>query len=173
KFFVGLSSLPPIAPYGIQIGGTGAAGWYVRVRTNMVFPVSNTNLDGEKIEYTNERIPVFDARDEMYRYLPGKQKSLWMGTAGAVFKVAPALCLSAGVGYAQYEETYEYEKIDRITGLPGERGRAVNKDVSYQSVAIDVDAMVILGKRFYGTVGCSVLNLKFIYPNIGIGIFFN
>jgi hypothetical protein len=173
KFFIGFSSLPPVAPYGIQIGGTSAVGWYVRARTNMVFPHNDTALNGEKIEYTNGRIPVFDAQDEMYRSLPEIQKSMWMGTGGLIFKVSPAVRLSAGAGYVQYEETHEYEKIDPITSLPGERGRVINKDVSFRSVAIDADAMILLGKRFYGTVGCSVLNLKFIYPSAGIGIFFN
>ncbi|MDR2763647.1 MAG: hypothetical protein LBB90_01270 [Tannerella sp.] len=172
KFFVGYSSLPSVAPYGIQIAGTGAVGWYVRVRTNMVFP-RNTELNGEKIEYTNSRIPVFDARDETYRYLSGIQKSLWMGTAGLVFKIAPAIRLSAGAGYVQYEEAYEYEKIDRTTGIPGERGWTGNKDISYRNVAIDVDAMFVFGKRFYGTAGCSVLNLKYVYPSVGVGIFLN
>jgi hypothetical protein len=138
----------------------------------MVFP-RKTESGGEKIEYTNDRIPVFDARDEMYRLLSGSRKSLWMGTAGLIFKAAPAVRLSAGAGYVQYEETHEYEKIEPITGAPGERGRAINRDVSYRGVAIDADAMIVFGKRFYGTVGCSVLNLKFIYPNAGIGIFLN
>ncbi|MDR2138936.1 MAG: hypothetical protein LBP50_05255 [Tannerella sp.] len=172
KFFAGYSSLPPIAPYGIQIGGTGRAGWYVRVRTNMIFP-RNTEPNGEKIEYTNSRIPVFDAREETYRYPSGSQKSIWMGTAGLVFKVAPTVCLSVGAGYVQYEEAYEYEKIDRTTGMPDERGWAVNKDLSFRSTAIDADAMLVFGKRFYGTAGCSILNLKYVYPNIGIGIFLN
>ncbi|MDR1455239.1 MAG: hypothetical protein LBJ01_06275 [Tannerella sp.] len=176
RFFAGFSSLPPVAPYGIQIGGISTVGWYVRVRTNMVTP-RNTELNGEKIEFTNNRIPVFDARDEMYRFLPESRnsirKSLWMGTAGLVFKVAPALCLSAGAGYAQYGEAHEYEMIDRVTGLPGERNWAGNTDTSYRNVAIDVDATVSLGKRFYGTAGCCVLNLKYIYPSVGIGIFLN
>jgi hypothetical protein len=172
NFFVGYSSLLPIAPYGIQVGGAGTVGWYVRVRTNMVFR-RKTELYGENIEYTNRRIPVFDTWDETYRYLSGSQKSLWMGTAGLVFKIAPAVCLSAGAGYVQYEEAYEYEKIDRITGMPGERGWTRNKDISYQSVAIDVDAMFVFGKRFYGTAGCSVLNLKYVYPSVGVGVFLN
>jgi hypothetical protein len=172
KFFAGFSSLPPVAPYGIQVGGIASVGWYVRARTNMVFP-GNTALNGETVEYTNKRIPVFDDKGEMYRYLSGSRKSLWTGTAGLVFKVAPPLCLSLGAGYVQYEEAYEYEKIDPVTGMPGERGWAKNKDLSYRSVAIDVDAMFVLGKRFYGTAGCSVLNLKYIYPSVGIGIFLN
>jgi hypothetical protein len=185
-FFAGLSSLPPVAPYGIQLGGGGSVGWYVRARSNLVFPRKTNGVEcvnGEKngTDYSG-KIPAFDETGQLYRFIPSGdetfaegEKSMLIGTAGLMFKIVPNVYLSAGAGYVKYDVSYEYEKIDKNSALPVENGRgwARNKDISYQSVAVDVDAMVVMGKWFYATAGCSVLDLKYIYPNVGVGIFFN
>jgi hypothetical protein len=186
KFFAGLSSLPPVAPYGIEVGGVSSVGWYVRARSNLAFPqVTNgvSCVNGAKTgnNYSGA-IQAFDRDGLFYRFISsGNQvlakgkKSMLIGTAGIVFRVVPDVYLSAGAGYVKYDVSYEYEKIDRNTLLPVENGRgwAKNTDVSYEGVAVDVDAKVVFGKWFYGTAGCSVLNLKYIYPSVGVGVFFN
>ncbi|MDR2469804.1 MAG: hypothetical protein LBD27_04910 [Tannerella sp.] len=181
KFFAGFSA-SSVAPVGIQIGSTGAVGWYARIRTNLVFP-QNTAVKCENGResggnYTGT-IPEFDHKSppEMYRFTSAAlKKSLWTGTVGIVFRVMPNVYLSAGAGYAQYSVLHEYEKIDNAgSPVPNSRGWAINTDESFKSAAIDVDAKVVFGKQFYGTAGCSMLHLKstkHIYPNIGIGYFF-
>lgn len=180
KFFAGYS-FTPAAPFGIQIGGVGTIGWYLRARSNLSFsfhpdaPGCENGLDGKGI------IPSLDEQKETYHFLPegttelahGKE-SLVIGTAGVVFKAFSNIYLSAGVGYAKYDLIYEYEKIDKVTAetMPETRGWARHRD-SYEGVAIDLDATGVFGKRFYGTLGCSILNFSYIYPSIGVGVFLN
>ncbi|MDR2469337.1 MAG: hypothetical protein LBD27_02505 [Tannerella sp.] len=178
KFFAGLSSSPAIAPYGIQIGGMAAVGWYVRIRTNFVLPrkANETCINGEKTgdNRFEGKIPAFDP-NQMYRFKSSDgEKSMWTGTAGLMFRVAPTVYLSAGGGYAQYDVLYAYEKIDNDGNpKPDEDGWARNRDTSYKGLAVDADATIVFGKRFYGTVGCSMLNMKHFYPTAGIGILLN
>jgi hypothetical protein len=179
KFFAGYS-FSPVAPYGIQVGGVGTIGWYLRARSNLSFsfqpdaPECETGTDGKG------HIPSFDIDGEMYHFLPGTadlskgKESMLIGTVGMVFKVVPNVYLSAGIGYAKYDLIYEYEKINKATGesMPDTRGWTRHMD-SYEGVAVDLDVTGVFGKRFYGTVGCSALNFKYIYPSIGVGVFLN
>ncbi|MDR3261968.1 MAG: hypothetical protein LBT78_09075 [Tannerella sp.] len=181
KFFVGYS-FSPVAPYGIQVGGVGTVGWYLRARSDLVFQSYEKNLtckNGQAVEDHYSGI-IPELPDETYHFLPAGdktlaegKKSMLIGSAGMVFKVVPDVYLSAGAGYVKYEVTYEYETIDKTTSLPtGKTGRVKNVDQSYEGVAVDVDATVVFGKWFYGTAGCSILHFKYIYPTVGVGVFF-
>jgi hypothetical protein len=188
-FFIGYHSLLPIAPFGIQAGGTGkTAGWYVRFRSNLSFepfsaecrngnPISE-GLDDKKFE---GEIPVFNDEYKKYKFLPGKNKetaeskvNTFMASAGMLIKTFRNVYISAGVGYVNYEVLYKYGEIDSntFTVIPGTEKWAKNKDVSFQDVVVDLDVTFVIAKRLYGTVGGSALQFKYVYPSMGIGILF-
>lgn len=185
KFFVGYhASLA--APYGIQLGAMNETwGFYIRFRTNMSFD-SDYQVVCRNGENKTGTIPEFDDNKVPYSFLnengtPAQREgdikgraSALIGTAGFMFKAFPDVYLSIGGGYARRDVFYRYGKKDPIHSENYTTfGWAKNTEVSLNGVALDLDATVRFADRFYGTVGCTLLNFEKITPGIGIGFIFN
>ena len=178
KFFAGYHA-SMIAPFGIQVGGIGKTiGWYARFGSNLSFQNPQTNnytcevIDTGKKE--TDYLKILQLGDEtLYRPTGESKKSVIMGSAGLMYKVASNISVSAGVGY--WDRKYYREFIERADGgtdMPGSSGWARDTKSSESGVTIDLDGTYILSGRFYGTLGVSFLSFKYVYPGIGVGIIF-
>jgi len=99
---------------------------------------------------------------------------MMIATGGLIITAAPSFYLSLGGGYCSRTVMYQYEKINLTVTEPEGSfwAKCDDKSVSFNGVALDLDAMFLLGKTFYGSLGCSMLNLKYVSANAGIGVFF-
>ena len=167
EFFAGYSA-NSLAPVGLTVGGVGrAVGWYLRFRTNLSFQGYTEECDDEGKIFgglNNDR--------SLPERLGGKKTNMLIGTGGIIVKVDPAFFLSAGVGYCSREELYRFQSIGVVDSNPEGDFWAKRTSKSFSGVAFDLDGTFRIGKQFYGTVGVSLLNLEYVYPNAGIGLFF-
>jgi hypothetical protein len=168
-FFVGYHA-SPIAPYGIQIGGFNSRlGWYLRLHSDFSFRSPDGTL---RMESGNA---IFEGIDTDIRHLKetGKDKpgGTLMGSAGIMMKTVSDLYLSVGVGYWMRDMLPEYQAVDD-DGKELSATFLMNPKHSHSGVKIDLDAVYLFGKRFYGTAGCSVLSFRYVYPNVGVGVYF-
>jgi hypothetical protein len=165
-FFLGYSA-SLYSPYGLSVGGMGKTiGWYLRYRTNLSFR-----------GYTAE----YDAKKKIIEGLDGSQKmtgneaiNMWIGTGGIIVKATPSFYISAGAGYCNRERLCEFEKFGEIETVTQGVSWAKYKEKtsSFEGLAFDLDATFRIGKVFYGSLGCSVLNFEYVSANAGIGVFF-
>ena len=171
-FFVGYhASL--IAPLGIQVGGMGkSAGWYVRFRSTFSFQATKTEYDCE-VKNKHLIIKPFD-NDSLYYGATGKNKvNCLMGSAGMIFKAADNLFVSAGIGYCDRQYAREYVmRDDNGIDKPATSGWARDTKSSMNGVSIELDGMYVISGKFYGSLGASIMNFKYMYPSMGVGIVF-
>jgi hypothetical protein len=179
KFFAGYH-VSLIAPYGIQVGGMGkSVGWYVRLRSNFNFhatppydcQVVSVKDQNQKIQYQLE-IDQFD-KNTYYRATGKYKETVLMGSAGIMVKAAPNILVSAGAGYWDRKYSREFIQVnndgtDQQTSLDW----AKDKNRSMNGITIDLDGTYVISDRFYGTLGASLMGFKYVYPGIGIGVFF-
>lgn len=184
RFFMGYNA-SLVAPFGVQFGAMNENwGFYIRFRTNMSFQTSS-QVECEDGEDGGGVIPEFDRLDKKYEFLKkdgtnaeegekiaGKSSTL-IGTGGFIFRAFPSVYLSVGAGYVRRDVFYKYEEIDPYESKSSNIGWAKNTEISIDGVALDVDATVKLAGRFYGTIGCTLLNFEKVTPGIGIGFIFN
>ncbi|MDR2918145.1 MAG: hypothetical protein LBV72_02115 [Tannerella sp.] len=188
KFFAGYH-LSFAAPYGVQMGAMNETwGFYVRFRTNMSFH-SDSQVECINGDKGTGIIPEFVKDGTLYEFLkkddtpvsqnPDKNEkvkgksSSFIATAGFMLKAFPNTYISVGAGYVERNVFYRYGKINPTASEGFESyGWAKNTDVSIQGVALDVDATVKFAKNFYGSVGCTFLNIEKVTPTIGIGYTF-
>jgi len=166
KFFAGYSA-SLIAPAGFTVGGVGrTVGWYVRLRSNLSF-------QGYTEEYDNAGKTIVGFNDGFAQQTEIRKTNTLIGTGGIMIKAAPSLYLSAGVGYSSRELLFQFKKIGAIEADPkGDFWAKCNSETSFKGVALDLDGTVGIGKRFYGSVGLSVLDFRYLYANAGVGVFF-
>ena len=171
KFFIGYhASL--IAPFGIQVGGMGkSAGWYVRFLSNLSF--QETPYD-YKVEQGQMKIQQLDKDNVYYRpTTENPKKTHWMGSAGIMVKATSGFYVSAGVGYWDCKYSREFIRVnDDGTDIPASSDWARNINESMSGVTIDLDGTFVISGKVYGTMGASLMNFKYIYPNIGVGFIF-
>jgi len=170
KFFIGYH-FSPLAPFGIQIGGFNTKlGWYVRVRSDFSLQGNTAgSLENGKLELNDN-----DIQFARYNY-DSKPNGVFVGSVGMMFKAIPQLYVSAGVGYWKCDLLRKYVSLD-------DEGKPlsdfwVNIPGRYKGAVVDLDAVSFFGERFYGTAGITVLsqsglNFKYVYPNIGLGVYF-
>ena len=166
QFFAGYSATLE-APFGLTAGGVGrTVGWYVRFRSNLSFQDYTEVCDGAGniIGGLNNALP---------NPLNIKNTSTFVGTGGLVIKAHPSFFISAGVGYCSREVVYEFEKIGIVNANPeGTFWAKYNGKTSFEGVALDLDGTFKIGKKIYGSLGCSLLNFNYLSANAGIGVFF-
>ncbi|MDR1601268.1 MAG: hypothetical protein LBS42_02445 [Tannerella sp.] len=173
NFFIGYH-YSPIAPFGIQIGGFNSKlGWYLRLRSDFSFQNESGRVRYFKNEETNEEKIVLEGVQFEFARDAGEHKSnaAMMGSVGMMVKTFSNVYLSVGVGYWQRDLLRKFDSLDDGENKISEFW-VKDIDKSKKGVLVDVDAVLIAGKRFYGTAGCSVLNFKNVYPNVGIGVYF-
>ena len=160
-----------IAPFGIQVGGIGKSiGWYVRLHSNFTFQA--TSYDCEVVQ-NQLRIPQFDNDKDFYRATGRLKETNLNGSAGIMVKTIPNLYISAGVGYWDRKYAREFVMVnDGGADIQESLNWARDKKSSMNGVTIDMDGTYVIAGRIYGTLGGSLLNFKYIYPNAGVGIFF-
>jgi hypothetical protein len=166
-FFLGYSA-SYYYPYGLTVGGIGKTiGWYLRYRTNMSFR-----------NYTKkyqEGVGIIGGLEDAYPDLTGKRtENRQIGTGGIIIKVVPSFYISAGAGYCNREMLCEIKKIGRVIADPSQDviwAKYVDER-SFEGWALDLDATFRIGKVMYGSLGCSMLNFKYVSANAGIGVFF-
>jgi hypothetical protein len=166
QFFAGYSATWE-APFGLTVGGVGrTVGWYLRFRTNLSFQDYTATCD--------EKFNIIEGLDGGLPDFSGNKKSnSWVGTGGLVIKAAPSFYISAGAGYCSREVLYQFEKIGITEANPeGTFWAKCNGDTSFSGLALDLDGTFRIGKVLYGSLGCSVLNFKYMSANAGIGVFF-
>jgi len=167
KYFFGGYAASFEAPFGVNIGSVGRTiGWYVRVRSNLSFQDYAAECDGVgKI--------IGEMNDVLPNPLNIKKSSTFMGTGGIVIKANPMMYFSVGAGYCSREVVYKFREIGKIDAEPkGEFWAKYNGDSSFKGIALDLDGIFKIGNSFYGSIGGSLLNFKYISANAGIGIFF-
>ena len=166
QFFAGYSATFE-APFGLTVGGMGrTVGWYLRVRSNLSFQDYTEECDGTGII-------VGGLNNAMSNPLNVKKSNVFMGTGGIVIKADPSIFISVGAGYCSREVVYKIRKISEINAEPqGDFWAKYNGETSFNGVALDVDGMFKIGNVFYGSLGCSLLNFKYMSANAGIGVFF-
>ena len=166
RFFAGYAATFE-APFGLTAGGVGRTiGWYLRFRSNLSFQNYTEECDGTGII-------IGGLKDALPNPLNIKNISTFIGTGGIMIKADPSIYISVGAGYCSREVVYKFRKIDEISAEPqGEFWAKYNGESSFQGIALDLDGNFRIGKTFYGSLGCSLLNLKYISANAGIGVFF-
>ena len=172
KFFAGYhASL--IAPFGIQVGGMGKSiGWYVRFRSNLTFQPTEYNAEIDK-NHQWWKIAEFDHNVFYKEVADNRKKTYLMGSAGIMIKTVTNLYISAGAGYWDHKYSREFVKVnDNETVIQGPSIWARDNTNSKNGITIDLDGTYIISGKFYGTLGVTLLDLKYVYPNAGVGIFF-
>jgi len=165
RFFAGYSGSYYV-PYGLTVGGVAKIGWYVRFRTNFSSQNFTHRCDnqGNIINGLDNGIPDF---------LDNKKANVWAATGGMVFRVARPFYLSIGGGYVRRETLYQFEMIDlTVTEPKGTFWAKCEDETSFKGVALDLDGTFRIGKTFYLSMGCSMLNFKYVSANAGLGVFF-
>jgi len=172
KFFAGYHA-SAVAPFGIQVGGMGkTVGWYVRFGSNLSFQnakydceVKNNHIIIEELEKEEEGV--------MYRDM-GNTKETWLkGSAGLMIKVVDNTFVSVGVGYWDRKYNREYIKVDdRGFDKSGSTGWAKDTNSSMSGFSVDLDGTYAINGKFYVTLGASVMSFKFVYPHLGVGVYF-
>ena len=170
-FFVGYAATLE-APYGLTVGGVGkTVGWYLRLRSNFSSQKYSKTFTGK-----GDNVNITGGiSNGLQNNLPNKKVNMIIGTGGIVFKLDPSFYLSIGAGYCKRESLREFSVLSdiNVTDPPIETFWAKSiDDATYESVALDLDGTFKIGKHFYGTIGCSVLNFKYLSANAGIGLFF-
>jgi len=173
KFFIGFHA-SVIAPVGIQIGGIGkAVGWYIRFRANPTF--QQTKYDCVvKPQGKQNYLFIQELTDAGVMYREGRTKApCWMGTVGVIYKVSTNVSLSAGVGYFDRQLVREFIKVnDSGADIPATSGWARDINSVDNGIMLDLDGAYTFGSHVYGTLGASMMDFKYVYPNIGVGFFF-
>jgi beta-lactamase class D len=173
KFFAGYHA-SPVAPFGIQVGGMGkTVGWYVRLRSNLIF--QDTRYDCRVEKRKGENVIVIDElENEKAMYQETNTKESWlMGSAGIIYKVATGLYVSTGVGYVDRKYAREYIKVeDSGENMLLSSGWAKDINSSFSGFAIDLDGTYVFNGRFYVSLGASMMKFNYVYPNVGVGVYF-
>jgi hypothetical protein len=160
-----------LSPAGITVGVAGRRlGGYVRFKTNLSFQAYENSFTGEK--------PTNIPKDIFLKRVGEKKYNSYVITGGLVVRYKP-VNVSFGLGYGQIDLMYKYAEQDDIENKTGNYFWYKKTDNSYKGIAVDVDAMVKIGK-FYVSAGCNLLNhigennkLKVIPDlNAGVGVFF-
>jgi hypothetical protein len=168
--FIGYSA-NMLAPAGLTLGIAGKRiGGYVRYRTNLSFKDYTAVCDAEEVKGMDG-----------YRWSENKKANSMIISGGLIFKPTQKFLISTGGGYWKRDLLYEFEKIDlNVTQLEGTFW-AKNEEDSFSGLALDLDGTYRMGKRFYVSAGCSLMNykyangnmrIKYAYGNVGIGVFF-
>ena len=174
QFFAGYAATFE-APFGITVGGVGrTVGWYLRFRTNLSFQSFNNKFD---LDSSEEPIIIGGLNDGLPYFSGRKKVNSSVVTGGIIFNVAPSFYLSLGGGYCVREYLIEYQKIDIVEANIDLSGPFWAKsdysdDTSFSGVALDLDGTFKIGKSFYGSLGCTMFDFKYISTNAGIGVFF-
>jgi hypothetical protein len=173
NFFFGYH-FSPIVPFGIQIGGFNSKlGWYLRFRSDFSFQNADGSLKVVKEEGDNKVILEGVEGIQYAKYVQtDKFNSTVMGSVGMMVKPFSDTYLSVGLGYWQGDVLRQYEALDDEGNGLSEFIWVKDPDYAHKGVVVDADAVVLFGGHFYGTAGCSVLNFKYVYPSVGIGIYF-
>jgi len=169
EIFIGYSATLE-APLGLTFGVVGkSVGAYVRFRTNMSSQKFTETFVGEGKNITiTGRSSVL-----LLEPLSNEKTNTMIGTLGLVFKVSPSFYISAGGGYCKREYLREFREISDVDSQVKETFWAKsNGETSFAGAAMDLDGMFKIGNHFYGSLGCSMLNFKYISANAGIGVFF-
>ena len=167
QFFAGYAA-NYLAPVGLTVGGVGnSVGWYLRFRTNLSFQDYSEECD----DAGNISGGLNGGRSLPER-LPGKKTNALIGTGGIMVKVDQAFYLSAGIGYCSREVIYQFQSIGVTESYPEGDFWAKKTSTAISGVAFDLDGTFRIGKSFYGAVGVSSLNFKYVYANAGFGVFF-
>ena len=177
-FFAGYS-MSPIAPFGIQVGGLGkSVGWYVRFRTNFVF--QNTNYEGhvEETVINGEkqniiRIPELEAEKEGVMYRAGQTKTTFLtGSAGLMYKAVDNVFVSAGFGYWDRKYAREYNEVNDTGANTSSSGWIRDTEGSMNGVLIDLGGTYIISGKIYVSLGASLMDFKYVYPDLSVGFIF-
>ncbi len=167
KFFAGYSG-SYYAPFGFTVGGVGRVGWYLRFRTNLSFQDYTATCD------KNGDIVDGSLGSSLPNPLNNKKNNMLIATGGFMFRAAPSFYISVGGGYCKRESLYEYEKINSVAYESEGTfwAKSNDKSISFDGVALDLDGTFRIGKKIYGSIGCSLLNFENISANAGVGVFF-
>ena len=172
-FFVGYhASL--IAPFGIQFGGMGKTiGWYVRFRSNLIFQDAKYNCIVDKEGGNHIIIQELDDEGAMYRPTGNIKKSVLAGSVGIMYKVTNDMYISTGVGYWDRKYNREFITVnDKGTDIQGTSGWAKDTNRSISDVIVDLDGTYVINGKFFGSLGVSLMSFKYVYPTIGVGVYF-
>ncbi|MDR1407518.1 MAG: hypothetical protein LBJ23_05665 [Tannerella sp.] len=173
-FFIGYQSAP-LSFFGIQFGGFNSRlGWYLRLHSDFSFqnPAGTVRRepDGDGMRTVLENV------GDEFRFAreTGRTKSnkTLTGSVGIMVKTAEDLYLSAGAGYWTRDVLRQFQAVDDDGNDLPATFMVNDPDLSRSGMKIDADAVYLFGKRFYGTVGCSVYGFKYVYPEAGIGVYF-
>ena len=174
KFFIGYHA-SVITPFGIQVGGIGkTVGWYVRFGSNLSFQNTRLNCIVDKADDGQKYIKILelDGKNAMYRNT--KNRETWLaGSAGIMFKIAAEMHLSAGIGYWDRKFYREFIEVnDKGEDIPGTSDWAKDTDISTNGVSVDLDGTYVFNGKFYGSLGVSIMQFKYVYPTLGVGVYF-
>ena len=174
KFMVGYhASL--IAPFGIQFGGMGkTVGWYVRFGSNLSFQNARYDCIVDKLDDGQHyiKIQALDDKKAMYRRLQNKE-TWFTGSAGIMFKVVTEVYVSAGIGYWDRKYYREFIEVnDKGKDIPGTSGWAKDTNSSMNGITVDLDGTYVFNGKFYGSLGVSIMKFKYVYPTLGVGVYF-
>ena len=169
QFFAGYSA-NLLAPYGLMVGGVGrSVGWYLRFRTNLSFQDYTEECDD-----SGNIIGELNNGRSLPEPLGVKKTKMLIGTGGFVIKADPSFYISVGAGYCKREVFYQFESIGIVDSNPEGKFWAIHngEKSTFSGVAFDLDGTFKIGKKMYGSAGFSLLDLKYLYANAGIGVFF-
>jgi hypothetical protein len=165
RLFAGYST-SYYTPYGLTLGGVGRFGWYLRYRTNRLSfqKYTGNSKDGHLIETSGDLLsgPTGLVKTNVRTI-----------TGGLIIMAAPSFYISVGGGHCNRERLWEFQTIDRTEAEPQDNVWAKNIEKgTFNGLALEVDGTFHIGKVLYGSLGCTLLDLKYISGNAGIGVFF-
>ena len=175
EFFAGYAATLE-APFGLTFGGVGrVVGWYLRFRTNMSFQ----EYDEPRFALNADGVPsiIGGLNNEITDFTGEKIYNTYAGTGGLVFKVAPSFYISVGGGYGKREFLAKYNKINIVDANYDPSGpfwakSGYSNKASFDGAVVDLDGTFKIGKTFYGSLGCTMFDFKYLSANAGIGVFF-
>ena len=166
RFFFGYQA-SLLAPFGIRVGGiVGRLGWYIAAQSNFSFQGHTATCR------TADGRFIIEGQSGYYGYMDRKQANVLMASVGLIIRTLPGIYTSVGAGYWQRDLIRQYGTADNAGNIY-QRAWAKDLDASEKGLKVDLGATYLLPRgRYYVTGECTVLNFRYLYPALGVGMIF-
>lgn len=166
RFFFGYQA-SLLAPFGIRVGGiAGRLGWYVQAQSNFSFQSHTTTCRTAGGRF------IVEGLDGYYGYTDRKQANVLMASVGLMIRTFPGIYTSVGAGYWQRDLIRQYGTTDNAGNI-SQTAWAKDLDASEKGLKVDLGATYLFPSgHFYMTGECTVLNFRYLYPALGVGMIF-
>ena len=147
-------------------GIVGRLGWYIAAQSNFSFQGHTATCR------TADGRFIIEGQSGYYGYMDRKQANVLMASVGLMIRTLPGIYTSVGAGYWQRDLIRQYGTADNAGNIY-QRAWAKDLDASEKGLKVDLGATYLLPRgRYYVTGECTVLNFRYLYPALGVGMIF-